>query len=1267
MFDITAKDIALLNDTDLRELIALLCAAELRRRNFSPSYVNWSGNQNAQDGGIDVEVALPIGSVIDGFIPRANTAFQVKCQDIPPKSITSEMRPNGDLRPSIIDLIQQSGAYVIVSSKASTSKTFLKRRQDAMSAAIEGTLNVDSLKVDFFDGGKIADWVRNHPGILPWVRERIGRPIQGWRSHGRWAFDRGIKSSGYLADDKIRIRSSSFNSNDGITALDGIHHMRKRLGKERQILRLVGLSGVGKTRLVQALFEEQIGEGSLDPALVAYADMEDEPSPSPVNLARSLIACGLPAILVIDNCQAGLHNRLSEVCRSSDSKLSLISIELDVRSDEPEGTEVYKLEPSSEGLTEKFVLQTFPLVSPIDARRIAVFSGGNSRIAAALASKVTRGEMIASLNDEELFQRLFVQKNQTDERLYLAAQVCSLVYSFRGDDTSAGDESHLARLGELCKITPSEMFRFVAELKSRDLVQGRSNWRAVLPDGIANQLATVALQRISARDIEEQFWKDPSGHLIRSFSHRLGYLHGVEEAVAIARQWLGADGILKNYSQLNPLGIAIFEKVAPACPSDILANLERGLEQADEPEKLASFRNALGLLRSIAFDADLFDRCIRAMVQILEAVDCDERPQELRLFVSLFQRYFSGTHADICQRLKIIRSLLDSNEPRMSCLGVEALKAVIHVGSFHGEFNFEFGARSRNYGYWPSTMDEIKAWFEPALQLVEAVASGVGPNAAKIKEELAGNFHGLWHGSNCKEALAEMFISIQRENFWPEGWFAVRQAVELDAGDTELERHTKLKQLESQMRPNGLLQQVRSVVFLRPWDAFNFETPRTIHSDDISADLAETDFLAKKIGTALMRANVNLFAEILPELVTKEGRLHALGQGLYEGSPNVEETWSQLVQALFEASANERKPMVLKGFLKAVAEKDPVKCGTFLEHALNHEVLAEYYPFFAVELQIDAAGVDRFMRSITQGRTRAGMYIYLAYIEPLDSISARDLKKLLLEIAKMPSGHETASRILTSWLHSYEKENRTIEAELVDAGCELIRRVDFNQHRHNEGYYLGEIAGFCLRGPEGVSVVKVLCRNLKTAISNWEASASNYVRLLEGLFLAQPKIMLDSLCGETSEDLASGIAILGDALFRKQLLDLVPEELLIEWCDVTPEARYPAISGVVPIAHRASNTGPMKWTSIALRFLECSPDPAGILNKFVSHLMPSFGWTGEVETQLVDAIQLLDALEIKYPALAPAIAQEKERLKRTQQHQKGDAQSSWGRDERFES
>jgi hypothetical protein len=187
------------------------------------------------------------------------------------------------------------------------------------------------------------------------------------------------------------------------------------------------------------------------------------------------------------------------------------------------------------------VERRYPHLSQIDARTIAEFSGGNARVALALASRIEKSETVAGLNEEELFKRLFQQRHDPDPSLLLVAQSCSLVYSFDGE-TFEGTEAELPILGSLIGKSTDEMYAGVAELKQRDLVQARAKWRAVLPHAVANRLAKRALQTIPPAKVKSVLVDNAPERILRSFSRRLGYLddskEGAEhrEGVACARR-----------------------------------------------------------------------------------------------------------------------------------------------------------------------------------------------------------------------------------------------------------------------------------------------------------------------------------------------------------------------------------------------------------------------------------------------------------------------------------------------------------------------------------------------------------------------------------------------------------------------------------------------------------------------------------------------------------------------------------------------------------
>ena len=448
LLEITKDDIAALDDVTLRELIGLLCEADYRSAGLPTSGITWGGHQNAPDGGLDVVVRDTVSPPQKSFVPRSITGFQVKASDMPKAEITKEMRPKGILRKSIKTLTQEKGAYIIVSSTGSTTETALKNRTNAMKESVADETGHENLHLDFFDSGRIANWVRNHPSLIFWVRNKIGKPLTRWRAYGNWANSPGGVEEGYLFDGGLRLHDGTKTTGQDLSVESGLLRLRYAMSTPGSSVRLLGLSGVGKTRLVQALFDDRLSENALNQDQAIYADISDMPVPDPVTIANQLINDKTRAILIIDNCPPDLHHRLTQTCSGQQSTVSLLTVEYDVREDLPEETSVFRLEPASEEIIEKLISKRFAYISQVDARTIARFSGGNARLAITLANTMQHGETLSGFRNEQLFERLFWQRRETNESLLISAQAFSLVYSFEGTDTIS-EQSEIKFLASL--------------------------------------------------------------------------------------------------------------------------------------------------------------------------------------------------------------------------------------------------------------------------------------------------------------------------------------------------------------------------------------------------------------------------------------------------------------------------------------------------------------------------------------------------------------------------------------------------------------------------------------------------------------------------------------------------------------------------------------------------------------------------------------------------------------------------------------------------
>lgn len=1233
MFDVSPAEIAQLNDTDLRELVGRLCEAELVSRGLSPVAVTWGGSQTAADGGLDVRVALPLGSSIDGFVPRSATGFQVKTPDMPQAAILGEMKPKGKIRPVIEALANEAGAYVIVSSHGSTADGPLKSREKAMRDAVDGVTNGGQLLVDFYDRTRLATWVRLHPGLIAWVKEKIGRAYSGWRPYGTWCgAAEGIEAE-YLLDDKLRLHLGRHRDEPARPVIDAIDELRDELRQPAKMVRLVGLSGVGKTRLVQALFDNRVGTRPLAQSLAVYANLSDHLDPQPAGLASDLLANRTRAVLIVDNCPSELHHRLSEVCSAPGSTLSVITVEYDVRDDQPEGTQVVTLDTSSVELIEKLVTRRYPHVSEVDAHTVAEASGGNARIAIAIAGTIGKSETIAGLSDDALFQRLFHQRNDPNDALLRAAQACSLVYSFDGEALT-GEDAELSRLAVLADTTPRELYKHLSELLHRDLVQSRSVWRAVLPHAIANRLAARALDDIPCDLIEQQLVAVGAERLARSFSRRLSFLHGHRQAAAIVNRWLAPSGLLGDVKNLNDLGLAMFKNVAPVVPEATLSALER-IRDAGLDAAVPVWLEHRTLLRSLAYAPILFERSA-CLLMLAATAHTDERraKEAAETFASLFAIRLSGTHATIEQRLGVVEKLLRSSDSKQQALGLVALEKILKVAHFSSIQQFDFGAWSRDYGLEPRDHGEVMHWYETALSLIERLAVDEGLLVAELRGVVAHSFRGLWITARVWDKLEELSLKFVAQGFWREGWVSCRQMIRLDNERLAPAVVARLSGLDATLRPSNLAERVRAVVLGDRWGG---PEPEDMDVGEDLTSFGGLETVAHRLGSEVA-VDEAVFAELIPDLLSGGGRAWAFGGGLASAAKDYRAMWNRLVAGLAQLRPEMRNVQVLRGFLAELWRHERDAAHELLDAAMDQEDLAEFVPVLHSAIQLDERCVSRLKKALDAGLGTIWTYRNFALGSTTEELEGGAIKDLLLHIAGRPEGLDVATEILSARLYSDRVSQRGHASELFEAGRALLQRIVFRQRGEHDAHNLAGIARVCLVGPDGAATASVITRRLRNAVAAYETYAYDNDELLAALLEVHPKHVLDALFEGDEDDKSAGVKVFDHLKdHRPNPAEKLSIDDLTAWCQVDGVTRYPIAASFISYSQRTVD-GPQTWSEQALALLTRAPDPQGVLAVFVERFRPT-SWSGSRAAAMDANARLLSEME-KIPETLVTYAKE---------------------------
>jgi len=1021
LFDVTGDEIASLSDDDLRELVGRLCEADFRRENLPVTGIFWGGHQDAADAGFDVSVVGNLTPPSNSFVLRSVTGFQVKKPKMLASKISKEMLKKGVLKEGIQKLLKQGGAYVIVSSGDSTTHgKALKNRIEAMEKAIATVEGIPSPKIDFLDRGRLATWSRQHPSVVLWIHNRLGKSLSGWEPYGNWAKALGGQDDVFLTGDNTRLSLNSERYEIGL----GIQKMRTLLRVPKSSLRLIGLSGVGKTRLVQALFDNRVGEDSLSPDLAVYTDIASSPNPDPSQIARQLIARGDPALLIIDNCSRELHRQLTQTTSQSNSSLSVLTIEYDVREDLPEETSVFRLEPTNEELLGKLLEREFPLLGHTNATTISRVSGGNFRLAIYLAKTVKSSESLGVLKDEDFFKRLFQQDHEHQESLLESAEILSLLYSFDGEDTDESN-SELSLLASIGGKTTQELLRDTGKIAERELIQSRGKMRAILPHAVANYLARRALRKNSAKAIQELIFHRGSERVITSFSRRLGYLHESEDATKMVNTMLQEDGWIGScFVNLSSFGFGILSNVAPVAPGAVLDALDR-ISTSSYSEEFYSKRNLrsdefVKILFHIAYEEKYFRRAAELLIKfaITEAPDDNVNSIRARLR-SLFHIHLSGSHAKTATRQSLLQEMLETRDSQRLDLGAELFSHALQTDYFTGSYQMDFGVRPRDYGSFPKSRAEVEDWFRPFMAMALQIADSDSPISVKVRKHMANSFRGLWNAGFQNEC--ESWVdSLLPESSWVDAWRAVKSLLYYEKNtltDTDSDR---LHRLCSKLEPKTLTDRLEYFV-LNSYNSIFDPADDAAEGEDVMKPHHYASMMAEQIGRELGQ-DESLFRSLAPLCVTGEqGRYFELGNGLAASGINFSLAWGVLKKAFRCEDEKVRNAGVIRGFIWNVAEIDKDFYEATLDDVLSDPVLVSWLVILQRSDKSNERSVERLHQLLDQGLVEPWKFRDLAYGRRHEHISDESLVGLLEKILIKQCGDGIVMDILG--MRFYGEEN----------------------------------------------------------------------------------------------------------------------------------------------------------------------------------------------------------------------------------------------------
>lgn len=236
VFEVQSQDIGELNEFSLTKLLKRLLHLEARSSGIAERAVEVALNIHVADGGEDGRIQWTGGPASTDFLPSRLVQFQNKATKIEPaRSATEIVGKDGNLKPMVENALDNGGAYVVFTT------TELNQQQkigciDAIRDKLKtiGKRYADSATIDIYDAARIQGWTNRFVAAITAVLNWVGRPlVPGLRTWDTWE-QYNDNLFAYMADQSRK---------------DIIESLRRLLPKPRACARVIGLSGLGKTRL----------------------------------------------------------------------------------------------------------------------------------------------------------------------------------------------------------------------------------------------------------------------------------------------------------------------------------------------------------------------------------------------------------------------------------------------------------------------------------------------------------------------------------------------------------------------------------------------------------------------------------------------------------------------------------------------------------------------------------------------------------------------------------------------------------------------------------------------------------------------------------------------------------------------------------------------------------------------------------------------------------------------------------------------------------
>lgn len=975
----------------------------------------------------------------------------------------------------------------------------------------------------------LSGFIQSSANLEPYITP-ASRTYRNWRK-----IDRSHKLD-YVADEQ---RALAFNGL--VSAIDS----------EKPLVRLTGLSGLGKSRLIIEYIDKH--EISEDFILIYNASINHE------SLIEKLIQAydsQLNALVVIENCSVRLHDQIARIFINS-HHLKIITV--DFYHDKVQSSAHIKLQQLSIEKIEELISQLLPKASKDYIIRLSKFIEGFPLLVDMLISNFRdSGELSAEFSENDLVEKLINGDGLLSDKQRELLRVMSLFDVFTCEK-SINEEDNKDKL-LITKISDSTNIEFdsvITKYREKELINVTGRFARVTPKPLAINLA-MEWWKHSLLERQSELINSLPEALIESFCKQITFLDSSVNVQDFVKNFCEGDSPFGQAELLlSKQGSRLFRALVEVNPKVTSDLLYRVLSRLSDDEILNvdsdARRNLIWALEMLVFHKSCFEKATWCLFKLAQFENESFSNNALGQFSQLFRWQLSGTEADFSERLAVLDKALALNIESADVVIIEAVKTAINTHGGTRSIGAEFQGTKPELKEWqPKTYQEIYDYWQSLLNILLEIIKR-DRLVEQIKDAFGHEIRGL-----IRYKIPEQLDSFIKEiimltgKYWPAAAQSITHALHYDAAGMKSEQIELLKSWEQLLSPDkDSIEEKLKLIVLNP------SREHVKDDDGHYVDMAAED--AKQLAKEFKNSCADLYQyfELLMTF-SEQKQSWVFAKHLILEIDDIEELLNEVIEYLRNHKGVNTQ--FLSGLLFGLNIKEPIKWKAIIELIGSDVKLIEYYPDSITTGNFEVFHLDIFINLISEGKLPSHAASMLVYGRATEHLTEEEIARFCMSLSKIDA---TAVWAALDNMNMYAHGRNDIDfAKLIPTLVHLVLNVSFKKEdktRHSDSYHWLNSAERLLKSEDKEFALK-LCLHLVDQVGNNDVDYSDLWDYLGNGFYKAFELHGNYIWPQIADKFIDGnvikpyrlIDLLGSGKSYKKrdnsIFDLLEPEIIIDWC-----------------------------------------------------------------------------------------------------------------------